>query len=156
MRYLHISDLDFGPSPSLYFLFDAYIKPPCQPPPHHTHTLTRYDRLSYNAFEYLPIKIYQLKIQLKKNREQKNIYILLHVFNTMFIKKHREFLPTHQYLVGNFLVLCRESRVVRNFLTFFTLDFPLLLVALGNRLKFHINLVQGFKKLLNGFLDLSF
>ena len=68
----------------------------------------------------------------------------------MFIKKHREFLPTHYYLVGNFLVLCRA-----NFPTFLTLDFPLLLIALGNRFKFHINLVQGFKKLLNGILDLS-
>ena len=46
-------------------------------------------------------------------------------------------------------------RVIRNFPTFLTLDFPLLLVALGNRLKFRINLVQGFKKLLSGFLDLS-
>ena len=82
--------------------------------------------------------------------------MLFHVFNTMFVKKHREFFPTHWYLVVNFLVLCRASRVNRNFLTFFTLDFPLLLVALGNRLKFRINLVQGFKKLLNGFLDSTF
>ena len=54
---------------------------------------TRYHRPTYNAFKYPPIKSYQLLIKLKKNKEQKKI--LLHVFNAMFIKKRREFLPTH-------------------------------------------------------------
>ena len=54
---------------------------------------TRYQRPTYNAFKYPPIKSYQLLIKLKKNKEQEKI--LLHVFNAMFIKKRREFLPTH-------------------------------------------------------------
>ena len=55
-----------------YFsLYDVYIKPPCQPPPEPpSHKLTRYNHLTYNAFKYLPIKSYQLLIQLKQNREQ--------------------------------------------------------------------------------------
>ena len=93
-----------------FSLYDAYIKPPCRlPPPPPTHTC--YHHLTYNDFKFLPIKSYQLLIQLKTDIA---------------------------------------------FPTFLTLDFALLLVALRNRLKFHINLVQGFKKLLSGFLDLSF
>ena len=72
--------------------------------------------------------------------------MLPHLFNTMFIKKHREFLQTIWYLVGNFLVLYRfPTLIILDFSTFSTLD-----------LKFHINLGQGPKKLLNGFIDLSF
>ena len=63
----------------------------------------------------------------------------------MFIK-NKEFPPTYLYLVGNFLVLCRASSAVRNIPTFLILDFPQLLDILGNRLKYHINIVQGFKK----------
>ena len=44
----------------------------------------------------------------------------------------------------------------RNFPNFFALDFPQLLYALRKKLKFHLNVEQGFKKLLNGLLDLSF
>ena len=83
MKYLHSLVLDFGlPSPfSMYMytfglppfsVYDAYVKPPCQPPP--PHKLIRYYHLTYNAFKYLPIKSDQLLIQLKKNREQeKNV-----------------------------------------------------------------------------------
>ena len=61
----------FGLPP--FSLYDAYIKPPCQPSPP-KHKLTWYHHLTYNAFKYLPIKSYQLLFQLKKNREQeKNI-----------------------------------------------------------------------------------
>ena len=42
--------------------------------PSSTHKLTRYHHLTLNAFKYLPIKSYQLSIQLKKNREQKKKY----------------------------------------------------------------------------------
>ena len=82
MKYLRRSVLDFGPPflpLSIYMyafglppfsLFDSYIKAPCQPPSP-THKLTRYHHLTYNAFKYLPIKSYQLLIQLKKNREQR-------------------------------------------------------------------------------------
>ena len=85
MKYLRRSVLDFGPPflpLSIYMyafglppfsLFDSYIKAPCQPPSL-THKLTRYHHLAYNDFKYLPIKSYQLLIQMKKNREQgKNI-----------------------------------------------------------------------------------
>ena len=84
MKYLLSLVLDFGlPSPLSTYNFafglppfstyDAYVKPPCQPSPP-TNKLTRYHHLTYNAFKYLPIKSYQLLIQLKKNREQeKNI-----------------------------------------------------------------------------------
>ena len=49
------------------------VHTPCQPPLP-THKLTRYYLLTYNAFKYIPIKSYQLLIQLKKNREEeKNI-----------------------------------------------------------------------------------
>ena len=84
MNYLISSVLDFGPpSPLSTYMYSfglppfslcyAYIKPPYPPPPP-THKLTRHHYLTYNAFKYLPIKNYQLLIQLKKNREQeKNI-----------------------------------------------------------------------------------
>ena len=55
---------------------------------------------------------------------------------------------THSYLhlAGNFLVLCRSSSALRNFPTFFALDCAKLLDVLRDRLKFHIDTDQGFKK----------
>ena len=50
----------------------------------------------------------------------------------------------------------RTSNTLRNFPISLTLDFPQLLDALGKKLKFHINVYQGLKKLFNGLLDLSF
>ena len=50
----------------------------------------------------------------------------------------------------------RASSVLRNFPTFLALDFSQLSDALRKRLKFHIIVRQGFKKLLNGLVDLSF
>ena len=159
MKYLHSSALDFGPSSPLstymcafglppFSLYDAYIKPPYQPSPP-KHKLICYHHLTYDAFKYLPIKSYQLLFQLKKNGEQeKNI---ASCFSYNVYKKHWEFLPMHQYLVGNFLVSWQASRTVRNFPAFLTLDFPLLLSSLGNRLKFHINLVQVLKDSWMGF-----
>ena len=62
---------------------------------------------------------------------------------------------SYWYLVGNFLVLRRPSRALRNFPIFLALDCPQVLGVLRNRLKFHIDIKQGLKNLLNGFLDLS-
>ena len=50
----------------------------------------------------------------------------------------------------------RASSALRYFPTFFALDFSQLSDALRKRFKFHINMQQGLKKLLNGLLDLSF
>ena len=50
----------------------------------------------------------------------------------------------------------RASSTLRNFPTFLALDFSQLSDALTKRLKFHINVRQGLKKVLNGLLDLSF
>ena len=61
----------------------------------------------------------------------------------------------HTHAITILLIMFLNT-AVRNFPTFLTLYFSLfLLVALGNRLKFHINLVRGFKKLLNGFIFLK-
>ena len=48
------------------------------------------------------------------------------------------------------------TSTLRNFATFFALDFLQLLDALGKRWKYDIILQQGFKKLLNGLLDSPF
>ena len=66
--------------------------------------------------------------------------ILIHVFNTMFTKKSKEFIPANLYLVDKFLVLCQVGDALRNFQTFLALDFAQLLQTLENRLKFHINI----------------
>ena len=42
----------------------------------------------------------------------------------LFQKISKEFLQSYFYLVGNFLVICRASSTLRNFLTFLALDFP--------------------------------
>ena len=59
------------------------------------------------------------------------------------------------YLVGRHLRLCRAFSALINFPIFLALDFLLLLDVWRNRLKFHIDLEQDLKKLLNMFLDLS-
>ena len=67
-----------------------------------------------------------------------------------------------QGISSNLFVLGRKfsnfvptaSSALRNSLTFLALDFPRLSDALRKRLKFHINVRQGLKKLLNGLLDL--
>ena len=53
-------------------------------------------------------------------------------------------------------VVPRASNAVRIFPTTFTLDFSQLLDSLGKRLKFHIKVQEGLKKLLNGFVRLIF
>ena len=50
----------------------------------------------------------------------------------------------------------RASSALRSFPTFLALDFSDLLDALGKMLKLHIIIQPGLKKLLDGFLDLSF
>ena len=72
MKYLRSSVLDFGPPPPFYLHVCFWATPffptrcehtPCQPPVP-THKLTRYHHFTYNAFKYIPIKIYQLLNQM--------------------------------------------------------------------------------------------
>ena len=84
--------------------------------------------------------------------------------NIVFCVSYIVFTKKTQGISSNLLVLGREvsnfvptaSSTLRNFPTFFALDFPQLSDALRKSLKFHINVRQGLKKLLNGLLDLSF
>ena len=83
--------------------------------------------------------------------------------NIVFCVSYIVFTKKTQGISSNLLVLGREvsnfvptaSSTLRNFPTFFALDFPQLSDALRKSLKFHINVRQGLKKLLNGLLDLS-
>ena len=78
------------------------------------------------------------------------------VFSIGFSKGTR-FILTYMHLVGNFLnFVLRTSRPLRDFSTLLSPDFLNLLDTLGKRLKFDINIQQGFKKVLNGLLNLSF
>ena len=69
-----------------------------------------------------------------------------------------------QVISSNFFVLAREisdivpriSSVLRRLLIFLTLDFPQLLGAQGEMLKFRINVQKDLIELLNGLLDLPF
>ena len=59
----------------------------------------------------------------------------------------------HMYTFG---LPLSPTNALRNLPTFFALDFQQLLDAPGKRLKYDINVQQGFKKLLNSLLDSSF
>ena len=75
----------------------------------------------------------------------------------MFTKKTQGIFPNLFPLgrkFSNFVL--RTSSTLRNFLTFLVLDFSQVSDALRKRLKFHINVRLGLKKLLNRLLDLSF
>ena len=69
-----------------------------------------------------------------------------------------------QVISSNFFVLAREisdivtriSSVLRRLPIFVTLDFPQLLGAQGEMLKFRINVQKDLIELLNGLLDLPF
>ena len=69
-----------------------------------------------------------------------------------------------QVISSNFFVLAREisdivpriSSVLRRLPIFLTLDFPQLLGAQGEMLKFRINVQRDLTELLNGLLDLPF
>lgn len=60
----------------------------------------------------------------------------------------------------NLIVLCRKftsyiPRASSKLSVLPSLDLPQLLDVMGKRLKFHLNARQGFKKVLNGLVDLS-
>ena len=75
----------------------------------------------------------------------------------MFTKKTQG-ISSKLFVLGRkfFNFVPRASSVLRNFPTFLALDFSQLSDALRKRLKCHIIVRQGFKKLLNGLIDLSF
>ena len=140
--------------------FFGYPLPPCTmltwkllanhpPRPHTTHYIT------HDAFQYLSIKSYETLNQLKNNRKQKSVSSFMFLIHSLQ-NNGKDFLTIYLYLVGNFRVLCRASSTLRNFATFFALDFLQLLDALGKRWKYDIILQQGFRKLLNGLLDSPF
>ena len=131
--------------------FFGYPLPPCTmltwkllanhpPHPHTTHYLT------HDAFQYLSIKSYETLNQLKNNRKQKSVSSFMFLIHSLQ-NNGKDFLTIYLYLVGNFRVLCRASSTLRNFATFFALDFR----YLRNRLKVNVNIEHGLKRLLNGF-----
>ena len=93
---------------------------------------------------------------IEKLLENSRRYIVFRVSYITFTKKTQG-ISSNLFVIGrkfsNFVPTV--SRALRNFPTFLALDFPQLSDAQRQRLKFHINVRQGLKKLLNGLLDLS-
>ena len=83
--------------------------------------------------------------------------ILFSVFYIMFREKMQG-ISSKLFVLGrkfsNFVP--RASSTLRNFPVFFALKIWQLSDGLRKSLKFHINVQQGFKRLLNGLLDLPF
>ena len=91
---------------------------------------------------------------IEKLLENNRRNIVFHVSYITFTKKTQG-ISSNLFVLGrkcsNFAP--RESSALRNFPPFLALDISQLSDVLKKRLKFHINVRQGLKKLLNWLLD---